>query len=141
MSRGRFGACAAALALGMAPAVMPGTATAQEWRYSVTVYGWLTSLTARLGTPLGTVEVDQSLSDILDQLDFAAFASFEARQGRWGLIADLAHADLSQTAAPLPGAPFGGVRVDTRVTALWGYAAYRLVEAGTAGLDIAGGLR
>ena len=120
---------------------LPAAAGASEWRYSATIYGWLTSLSAELGTPLGTVEVDQSLSDILDQLDFAAFGSFEARQGPWGLIADLAHADLSQTTAPLPGAPFGGVRVDTRVTAISGYAAYRLVETGTAGLDIAGGLR
>ncbi len=120
---------------------LPSSAGASDWRYSATLYGWLTSLNAKLGTRLGTVEVNQSLSDILDQLDFAAFGTFEAQRGRWSLIADLAHADLSKTAAPLPGAPFGGVRVDTRVTAISGYAAYRVVETGTAGLDIAGGLR
>lgn len=121
---------------------LPGAAAAQEWRFSGTLYAWLPAMSAKLGTPLGTVEVDQSISDVLSQLDFAIFGTIEARRGRCGLIGDVAFADLSQTGGGLlPGAPFEGVRVATRSTALSGYAANRVVETGTAALDVAAGLR
>jgi opacity protein-like surface antigen len=130
-----------ALAVGVALAGMPAAADSGGWRYSTTLYGWLTSLSASVGTPRGTIAVEQSFSDVFDQLDFAVFGSFEARQGNWALIGDLAHADLSRTETFPPAAPFGGARIDTRLTAISGYAAYRVVETGTVGLDLAAGLR
>ena len=130
-----------AFALVAAAASLPGAAVAEEWRYNATLYGWLTSLSATVGTPLGTVEVEQSFSDVFDQLDYAVFGTFEARRGTWGLIGDLAHANLSRTESFLPTAPFGAARIDTRLTALSGYAVYRIVETGTVGVDVGAGLR
>lgn len=129
------------LALTATVAALPGAGSAAEWSYSATLYGWLTSLSATIGTPLGPVEVEQSFSDILDQLEFAAFGTLEARRGRWGLIADLVHADLSQTRTLPAGAPFGQAQIDTRVTAISGYATYRFAETEAVALDLAAGFR
>ncbi len=132
---------AAACCLGLALASLPLPASAADWRYAATFYGWLPGLSATLETPRGPVSVEQDLSDVLDQLDVAAFAAFEAQRGRWSLIGDLALADLSRTEALPPSAPFGALRLETRLTALSGYAAYRVAEGGGLGLDLAAGLR
>ena len=135
--RGSF--CAVALIA--AALATPARAETPGWSYSATLYGWLTSLSTTVDTRFGPVEVEQSLSDILDQLDFAFFGTIEARRGRWGLIADLAHADLSQTRTLGPPAPFGGARIDTQVTTISAYAAYRVVETEAVGFDLAAGVR
>lgn len=132
-----LGAAAACLAvLGL-----PAAGEAQEWRYNAKVYGWLPALSVTLGTPLGDVDVDQSRSDVLDQLDFAIFGTFEAQSGRWSLIGDLAHSKLSDTRTLLPSAPFDGVQIDTRLTAISAYGAYRVIQTETVGIDLAAGLR
>lgn len=120
---------------------LPGAAGAQEWRHDLKLYGWLPALTARLDTPLGPVRVEQSISDVLDRLDFALFATYEAGRGRWALIADLAHAELSQSQTLPPGAPFAAARIDTRLTAVSAHAAWRVAETETVGIDLAAGLR
>jgi hypothetical protein len=52
-------------------------------------------ITAAVDTAWGTVGVDKSSSDLLSRLDIAFMGAFEARNGRWGLIADLFYANLS----------------------------------------------
>jgi len=139
---GRFAGCfGVAVAAWSAVLCGPAAAEAQEWRYNLKLYGWVPALSATLGTPLGNVNVDQSMSDVLDQLDFALFGTFEAQRGRWSLIGDLAHSKLSQTETLLPPAPFGGVRLETRLTAISGYVAYRVAETEMVGLDLAAGFR
>lgn len=137
LGRGSLAVAAACLAVPLVPA----EAEAQEWRYSAKLYGWLPALSTTLGTRRGNVKVDQSMSDVLDQLDVAVFGTFEAQRGRWSLIGDLAHSKLSQTETFFPSAPFGGVRIETRLTAISGYVAYRVAETETVGLDLAAGLR
>lgn len=130
-----------ALALIAALTAMPAQAETSDWSYSTTLYGWLTSLSSTIGTRFGEVEINQSFSDILDQLNFAAFGTFEANRGPWGGIFDVAYADLSRTETFLPGAPFGGARLDTQLTAVSVYGTYRLVETPTTGFDVGAGFR
>jgi hypothetical protein len=58
-------------------------------------YAWVPGITAAVDTAWGTVGVDKSSSDLLSRLDIAFMGAFEARNGRWGLIADLFYANLS----------------------------------------------
>lgn len=73
-------------------------ASAQEWSGRLALYGWLPSaeLDTTIDRPGGGVSGDASsgVSDILDALNFAAFATVEARRGRLGLIGDFIYTDL-----------------------------------------------
>ena len=53
----------------------------QDWRYTGTIYGWLPGVTTTVETPLGDVQAEVAFSDILDKLDFAFLAAFEAQKG------------------------------------------------------------
>lgn len=119
----------------------PATAQDSGWDYSTTFYAWLPALTAEIDTAFGTVEVEQSISDVLDQLRFAAFASIEARNGRWGLIGDLAYADLAAKKSLPAGGPFGRARSDTNLAVVSAYGAYRVHQTPTVMVDFAAGVR
>lgn len=113
--------CGAVLAL-------HGPATAQTdspeaWRFQLTPYVWMTGLDGRIkplrGAPAAHVE--QSFSDILENLDAAFFVSGTARQGRWVLHGDASHASASRYAAlPLGLSARAKVR-QTSVTLTGGY--------------------
>lgn len=79
-----------------APDTMPRLQPASDWRFQVTLYGWLTALDGDVGVrDLPTSPVHASLSDVLDNLDGAAMGSFLATDGRWLLLTDLVLAKLS----------------------------------------------
>ena len=97
-------------------AVLAGPAMAQSsgWDFAVSPYLWAPGINASVGTALGTVGVDKSSSDVLSDLDLAFMGAFEARNGRWGLIADLFYAKLSQSRATPLGLLFSRARVETK---------------------------
>jgi len=76
-------------------------AAAQEessgWSGRLTLYGWLTGMTGDVSARERDLQTDvsASLSDILDNLEFAAFATGEVRRDRLGLILDVVYASLS----------------------------------------------
>jgi len=118
-------------------------AAAQDaWDFAFTPYVWLPGLTNKLHTEqFGTLEAETSGEDALSNLDMAFMAAFEARHGRWGLVADLLYVDLSSEAdAPL-GLVFDSVNSEVKGTALSGYAFYRVVEQPQVALDVGGGAR
>lgn len=118
----------------------PVVAQESNWEYSATMYGWLTSLSSTVGTPIGNVKTDADFSDVLDSLDMAFMGTFEARNNRWSLIGDLIYSDLSSKNGT-PGPVFTSAEVETSMTLLSGYAAYSVLESADAKVDIAGGLR
>jgi hypothetical protein len=67
--------------------------------------------------------------------------AFEARKDRWGLIADLFYADLSQGRATPLGLLFSRARIATEAKALSGYAAYRILEDARISVDLMAGRR
>jgi opacity protein-like surface antigen len=119
------------------------TASAEEWTGRVTLYGWLpaadvdTTIDRRAG---GAVSGDASsgVDDILDALNFAAFATLEARRGRLGLIGDFVYTDLGFDST---GA--AGVRRDLDLSLFMGTGAvaWRAWDDGAAYLDLLGGGR
>lgn len=125
--------------------ILPFAASAGEqdpgWEFAVSPYLWTPGINASVGTALGTVSVDMSTSDVLSKLDLAFMGALEARKGRWGLIADLFYADISQNSGTPLGLAFSRARVETQAKALSAYAAYRIQENDRVALDLLAGFR
>jgi opacity protein-like surface antigen len=112
-----------------------------DWKYSLTTYIGLTNTGVSVETPTGeTVDAELSFSDALKDLDFAFSAIFEARKGKWSLLADGLYVSLSPTNST-PGPLTESVTVQTQSTIISGYAAYRVFEAPSFAVDLAGGFR
>jgi hypothetical protein len=123
-------------------AAAAGPAAAQDgWTFAVSPYVWLPALSTAVDTPFGRVDVDNSSSDVLNQLDFAFMGAAEARKDRWGLILDLIYSDLSSSAPTPLGVLFSEANVDTKLTAFTTYAAYRVYENERGFVDLLGGGR
>ena len=85
--------------LASSPASVPLRAKGDdEWTYHITPYVWFMSLdgTAEVDGTVSTI--DESFSDIWDQLNFVVEGRFEAWKGNWGAMLDLTYAELENEA-------------------------------------------
>jgi hypothetical protein len=106
----------------------PTLARDGPWQFALSPYLWTPSVSSAVETRSGTLDADQRIGNVLSATDLALMGAFEARRGRWGLIADLLDSDLTKRSdAPLGGL-FSRARVQTELTTLNGYAAYRVHE-------------
>ena len=121
--------------------VEPALAQSSDWSFALSPYAWTPGLTSSVETAWGTVEVDKSIGDVLSDLDVAFMGTFEARNGRWSLIADLFYANLSQSRSTPLGVLFSQVEIETEAKLLSGYAGYRVLEGGQVAVDLMAGLR
>ena len=74
---------------------------ADAWRFQLTPYVWMTGLDGQV-RPFGgapTANVNKSFSDVLDNLDAAAFINGTARKGHYVLQGDFSYAATSDKAA------------------------------------------
>jgi hypothetical protein len=123
-------------------ATAPELVVTEGWTFSVTPYFWAAGLsgeTQAFGSPV--VSIDADFSDILENLDFAAMAIVDARNGRYSIFGDLIYTKLSADSAT----PFGVLATTVDVTAetfagLVG-AGYSVLEGPSGHLDIVGGIR
>lgn len=136
MSFGRSAALAC-----LAAVILPASARAQSWEYSASIYGWMSGIESSVETPFGTVGTELSFSDVLDKLDFAFFATFEARNGPWVLLGDLNYSDLSANRGAPVGANFADAEVDTTLTVLSAFGGYAVVDRPDLRIEAGGGLR
>jgi hypothetical protein len=120
---------------------VPAVGRGSDWSFAVSPYLWAPGITSSVGTASGTVSVEKSTRDVLSSLDLALMGVFEARSGRWGLIADLFYAKLSGSRATPLGQIFSQGRVETEAKALSGYLAYRVNENEQGALDVMAGFR
>lgn len=135
--RGAGPLVAALVLLGAAPA-----AAQDGWSFAVTPYLWFSGITASVDTErFGTVETEESISDVLSALDFAFMGAVEARRGRWSLIGDFFYSDLSSDADTPVGLLFAEARTKTKLTTFSGYAGYRVFEDPKGYVDLLGGFR
>jgi opacity protein-like surface antigen len=119
---------------------LPMAAQAQTWEYGGSIYLWMSGLDTALDTPLGRVETELSFGDILDDLEFAAFAKLEARNGPWVLLGDINYSDLKSSLGT-PGAVFAAAEVDTALTILSAYGGYAMIDRPDLRIEVGGGLR
>ncbi len=119
----------------------PPAAAEKKWDYTATLYGWLTDLSSTVETPIGEFETEVEFSEILESLDLAAFGAFEARKGRWALIADVAYADLTSDIDVPFDTLFGSGEVETQAVLLGGVATYALIDQSNLRFDVGSGIR
>lgn len=92
-------ACALALAVGVAPGAHGEPPPAKDWEVEILAYGWLPRFDVEVELPNGTTaDVEMSMGDVLDDLDFAAMGRVAARWRRFVLAADGIWTDFGQDA-------------------------------------------
>lgn len=132
-----------ALARAGAPAddiVKPAAPEDPGWTFRVEPYGWLTGLNGRTGVGPFVTDVDQSFSDIFDDINMAAALQLEARRGRLGILADGFYADLG-TSGNAPGPFYDEVGVDIKQFIGELAVAWRVYESPKAYVDVYAGMR
>lgn len=124
----------------LAAAAAPGSAAAQDWSGQVTLYGWGAGVggdfTPFAGAP--TLSFDKSLSEVLDDLDGAFFATALARRGELVLFGDFTYSSASRAGLVPPGIPASGELTIRSLTLAGG----RRFDAGRGrSVDVMAGLR
>ena len=140
-ARARFSA-ATALALVTALGwVAPALAQdGRDWNIQVTPYVWGSGVSGDLTPVQGgpTIEFDESLSEVLENLDGAFFLSAYARSGRLVFLGDLSASSSSREGLVPPGIPAEGKVRQRSVTLA---AGWRTVETPRVTVDLLAGLR
>jgi opacity protein-like surface antigen len=113
-----------------------------DWRFNITPYLWLPSVSSNLHvSDLGPeVEADTAASDLFDKLDFALLLCGEVRKGKWGVLYDFQCLKLSDDGVV---GPVDGRHYDAELTvadATLGLQ-YRVAEAPDFFVDAFGGAR
>ena len=78
----------------------PNPVDGDEWRFSITPYLWAVGLNGDMTVKGVDSDVDESFGDILDNLDIALEAHFEAWKGKWGGFFDGTYVKLKTDAGP-----------------------------------------
>jgi hypothetical protein len=69
-----------------------------EWRFVIAPYAWLLQLDGNTEVDGTVSRIDESFSDLFDQLSFMVEARFEAWKGDWGALVDVTYAKLENDA-------------------------------------------
>jgi hypothetical protein len=111
------------------------------WTFQFTPYLWAAGLKGdvALGPLAPPVGIDLSFGDIFDHLRMAFMGTFEARNGRFGLIADVAYLYLVADATGPLGFFNGQLKDKTAFGTFAG--AYRVYDQGGAWFDVVAGGR
>ena len=141
-------ACCAALGLLVSPALRAeeGAASADKWQFEITPYAWGAGLKGTTGVGGVTANVDLSLNEILNNLDFYGAALFEARNGPWTFGVDTLYLRLKDAQSSFRSGPGGLVGVNTELNMKMNeqlyqpFLGYRLTD-GSVRVDAIGGAR
>ncbi len=119
---------------------VPSSGSSCDWEFRVEPYGWLTGLEGTTGVSPLITEIDQSFSDIFDNLEMAAALQFEARNACWGFLADGFYAELGGSGSS-PGPLYDRAELDMKQFIGELAVAYRIYESPSAFVDVYGGIR
>lgn len=128
-------------ALAVALSLFAGPASAQDWNIQVTPYAWGAGVGGEVRPLPGgpSLEFEQGLSEVLEDLDAAFFLSGYARRGRLVFLGDLSSSASSRAGVvPGLGLPARGEVEQRSLTLAAGYRAYGGPEFT---LDVLAGLR
>ena len=94
-----FGKCSLALATYFS-ILAPSFAANEDdggWHYRITPYLWGAGLDGEVGKSQRRADVNKSVSDILDDIDYGGMLAFEARKGKYGIFSDILYVRLSES--------------------------------------------
>ena len=114
-----------------------GDAMERSWNWRVTPYGWLAGLEGDVGIGPVVSHVDQSFSDIIGDLEFAAMLSVDANNGCWGVMGDLFYVDIESSQSTAIGTVKG--EVEQVIASAIPYV--RVATKGAMTVDVGGGVR
>ena len=112
------------------------------WTVRVSPYLWAAGIKGKTGTLPGlpAAEVDESFSDIFDNLDLAGMVIVTARKGRFGIVGDLQYVKTS--AKSKDTAPFFGDEKLTSESFIFSLlGSYLLFDKGRSNFTVSGGAR
>jgi len=113
----------------------------QEWSFSLTPYGWMTSIDGTISAGNRSADVDIAFKDVLKRLDMAAMVATELRYRRWGFTGDFIYARLHDDVAPPAGLLYSSTHEVVKETIGTFLVSYRVVDAKPAYLDLFAGAR
>lgn len=111
------------------------------WDVTLVPYVWTASVDGTVAHPaLSTpISAQANFGDVLERLDIGGMVALEARKGRVGIIAEVLHISMSDTASmPLLGLPVG---LSTRTTGGFLAGEVRVVDTDALSIDTIAGLR
>lgn len=126
---------------------------ASPWRYGLTIYGFFPSVSGKSSVPADTggIPINVTAEQILDSIDLAAMASFDAHNGRWGVFSDVVYIDMSASKQGTRDFSIGDIGLPANTTAdlafgLKGFVTtvageYRVAPEPALTLDALGGVR
>lgn len=112
------------------------------WEVSVTPYAWLSAVSADISTAQGEeIEVDESFTDILGNLNFVFMGAMNARHGRFLLGTDVIYLSMSAEGEGTLGPGLVESDVDLKTLVVTALGGYRAVDQGPMFLDLFAGAR
>ncbi len=112
-----------------------------EWTYSLTPYAWLPGVSSDIPVPPSSSSTDVSAGDVLKHLSGAAMISGQANYGRWGILADMAHAELSNESVRGFDVRLANSSASIKLNTYTLASTYNLVHSPKYSLDAVVGLR
>lgn len=112
-----------------------GSDAAHGWTFRVAPYVWAAGLEGEIGVQGVTADVDLSFSDLVEEVDMGFMGQFEARNGRFGLVASPMWISMSGEASGPAG--FFDASITAESTVFDGFATFAV----TPKLEVLGGLR
>jgi hypothetical protein len=112
-----------------------------EWKFSLTPYLWLPGISTEAPLPETNSSSDVTAGDVLKHLSGVAMLSGQARYGKWGLLADLAHAEFTDEHVR------GGNVISTsstaaiKLTTFTGAVSYNVLHEPQFSIDLLAGVR
>jgi hypothetical protein len=127
--------------LGAALLLSGGAAAAEGWSFAITPYLWVSGIDSTIPTPLGAVDTSARFGDIIDNLDFAAMGTIEARKGRLGAKVDAIHLAVSTENETPQGIPFEQADARLKSWIVTGAGTWRGFETDKVAIDLTAGFR
>ena len=145
----------AALVLATGAALLPATAAAQSasdsWKFNAIIYGYFPDIGGETTFPAGGTSVSVDSSKIIGNLKFAFMGTFEAKKGRFGLLADLLYMDVNGSVTntrdvsvgghDLPASVSTNLDLGVKGTVFELAGTYSLLDDPATKLDVLGGAR
>ena len=125
----------------LAPAPTP-VQTPSGWTYTITPYLFAAGISGDVGVRnLPEVHFNADFGDILQNLDFGAMLTGEARYDRYSVIGDLIYVKVSNESGTPRGIIANSVEATSKTFTGFLGGGYALVDAPNGHLDIVGGAR
>ena len=121
--------------------VTPAPPPENPWSFTLTPYGWLTSINGTMSAGDRSADVDIAFKDVLKHLDMGVMMAAELRYKRWGFTGDLIYARLHDDIAPPAGILFSSTHEVLKETLVTLELSYRVVDSKPAFLDVFAGAR